>query len=488
MKSEELLNVIDDNKIKTAIKFSLPIEITTYTLPKNMERYINDVVASYLTESHLEYVLGYVKFCLGELLTNAKKANTKRVYFHKKNLNINDKADYDVGMLTFKDDTLANIEYYLSEQKKEGYYIKVIIQKTEDSIFLEVRNNAKLTTFENAKIQDKIKSVKKYDNVQEVLTNVIDQSEGAGLGIIIVILMLQKVGMTKENYKVFTNDDETITRITLPINKDLCKKLEQISLEFTRNQELLPVSEESIIKINNLLNQKNCSDEELIDLFEKDVNLSLILLREANKVQQDCISIKEAIQILKSEDLFNVFSNENTGISIYKDSEYVQNIKEHSYNVARYSKKLLSLLKENPEITEDEIYTCGLFHDMERIFTSTISEEKKESLVNYCKENKIDDYLLNDFFNDSFHCYCGGSIAKKWNLSEKIQEVIKNHHTPENAPKKYYFATLIVYIADLMDYFDNKLIEYYQIDKKLLSMFDIFTESDLRQTIAEFKK
>ena len=75
----------DKEKIETSVQLHTPLEITTYTLPKNMEVYIQEVLSEFLTQCHQDHMIEYLKFCVGELLTNAKKANTKRVYFKEKN-------------------------------------------------------------------------------------------------------------------------------------------------------------------------------------------------------------------------------------------------------------------------------------------------------------------------------------------------------------------------------------------------------------------
>ena len=49
---------------------------------------------------------------------NAKKANTKRVYFMEKGLDLNNDKDYELGMKTFKQETFDNIQYYLQKQKE----------------------------------------------------------------------------------------------------------------------------------------------------------------------------------------------------------------------------------------------------------------------------------------------------------------------------------------------------------------------------------
>ena len=116
---EEQLLKVDTEKIKTAVHAGVPLSITTYTLPHSMEVYMNDVVTIFFKELHQEQMIQYIVYCQNELITNAKKANTKRVYFKERRLNIENPDDYKDGMKMFKSDTLSNISYYLSKQKAE---------------------------------------------------------------------------------------------------------------------------------------------------------------------------------------------------------------------------------------------------------------------------------------------------------------------------------------------------------------------------------
>src|SRR5574344_2296960 len=147
---------VDADKIKMAIRSGIPLSITTYTLPHEMEIYMGDVLTAFLTELNQQQMIEYLSYCLNELITNAKKANTKRVYFQEKHLDITDASDYDRGMKNFKTDTLNNIKYYLQEQKKAGLYVKLILQTRGNKIKMEVRNNVELTVFEYKRIHDKL--------------------------------------------------------------------------------------------------------------------------------------------------------------------------------------------------------------------------------------------------------------------------------------------------------------------------------------------
>ncbi len=77
---------LDISKIKMAIRAGIPLSITTYTLPHEMEMYMEDVLTAFLQEMEQPQMIEYLKYCLNELITNAKKANTKRIYFKEKKL------------------------------------------------------------------------------------------------------------------------------------------------------------------------------------------------------------------------------------------------------------------------------------------------------------------------------------------------------------------------------------------------------------------
>ena len=85
--------MLDMSKIKMAIRAGIPLSITTYTLPHEMQEYMEDVLTAFLVEMEQEHMVEYLKYCLNELVTNSKKANTKRIYFKEKKLNIFDNAE-----------------------------------------------------------------------------------------------------------------------------------------------------------------------------------------------------------------------------------------------------------------------------------------------------------------------------------------------------------------------------------------------------------
>jgi hypothetical protein len=107
--AEEL--VVDESKVKKAVQSGIPLTITTFTLPHEIEVYIEQVLTIFLKQLGQEKLKDYVVYCVQELTVNAKKANTKRVYFTERGLDLSNPADYKEGMLGFKENTLSNIAH-----------------------------------------------------------------------------------------------------------------------------------------------------------------------------------------------------------------------------------------------------------------------------------------------------------------------------------------------------------------------------------------
>ena len=125
-------------------------------MPHDTEIYIEKVLQSFLSEIGHNNIFNPISYCVKELAVNAKKANTKRVYFKEKDLNIDDSTDYEAGMQNFKEETLSNIDYYLRMQKEGGLFIKVVFRTLAKQFSISVHNNVELTQKEQMRAYDRI--------------------------------------------------------------------------------------------------------------------------------------------------------------------------------------------------------------------------------------------------------------------------------------------------------------------------------------------
>lgn len=479
---EDKIQLLDKEKISSAVKLHTPIVITTYTLPHDMEVYMHEVLKEFLLACNHLYLFEYLNFCLSELLINSKKANTKRVYFLEKNLNINDELQYHEGMISFKEETIKNIDYYLEEQKKLGLYIKLYLQATDEKIIIEIRNNATLTTFEEKRIKEKIRAAQKYNDVEEVITKVLDQTEGAGLGIIIIILMLQKVGLQKDTYECYSTETETITRIILPFSDLIQEELEELTDEFIEEQEKIPLSKKKINKIREILSSSEDTTE-VFKIIKEDMTLSVALLQAASKKEKSSILLSKSFKMFTKDELLDIFDLNQNNIRIIEEDSRFNN---HSYEVALYSYNIAcNYLKD--KVNPEEAYVCGLLHDIECLLVDVASDDVREKIKKQVQAMQNSEAVSKMFYNDYLHNVSGFKILKQWGFSDKLCEVVKYHNQPDIVPEEYKNLVYTVYISDMIQHYIEGDILFYQINEKVKEFFNIKSEEELQFIISKME-
>ena len=484
MKDEKKVN-IDVQKIQKAIHTGIPLSITTYTLPHEMEVYMGDVLTAFLSELNQFHMIEFLTYSLKELVTNAKKANTKRVYFTEKNLDINNYEDYKTGIKTFKEDTLNNINHYLELQKSKGLYVKFIVQARCNRIKIEVRNNSELTPFEYKRIHDKIAKAQQYTSIEEAFSQVLDNTEGAGLGLIIMILMLRKIGLTDENFQVLCENGETITRIILPTNVEFKESLTYLSQQIVGLIDSLPQFPENIAHINSLLNNKDSKLSEIASLISSDVALSADLLKLVNSatfsLQSPCHSIPEAVIFIGTRGiknlLFSLGSIQNLGDSTAEQKK----LWSHSYKVGFFSYNIAKNYFSTDRQIVDDSYVCGLLHDMGKIIFDVAHPKIIENLKQTLQEKTLNQNLFEKIVAGQNHAEIGALIAKKWNFPSVVVETIKFHHAPELSTPNIKKLVSVIYFADMLANYQSKEVEYYQFDEDILALFNIESEEQLKK-------
>lgn len=481
---------IDRKKIRNAIKLQLPIEILSYILPRNMEVYIQKVTDAFLEECHQEHLKEYINFCLSELLINAKKANTKRVYFNEKNLNIFDPKEYEEGMQNFKEETLENISYYLELQRKAGLYVKLAMRLSDDHVIIEIKNNSKLTPFENERIQNKIQLAHQYKSMEEVVTNVIDQQEGAGLGIIIIILFLKRIGLTKDNYQVFSNNEETITRILLPCNKTIFAGVEMISYEFISLQEKIPVISSRAEKAVKIVNEEKINRDDLLKVVGRDLPLTLLTFKYSFQKDKTCLKLEDAISLLTDEELRFIYSDSNPSCLYIDSTDDLETLLLHSERTAFFA---YNLFKNNnglhKTIDADVMYTLGLFSSLGFYLLETATEEQKNYINELAAQyDNLRDKIINMFTTGYASTYIKRVYTKRLGLPDDISYLISSWNNVDKISEENKFCAKVLYLAEMMQYYDENAIDFYQINKSILKDFKISDEKQFNYLIKLMKE
>lgn len=475
---------LDLSKVKMAIRAGIPLSITTYTLPHEMELYMDSVLAAFLEELNQHHMIEYLTYCLNELVTNSKKANTKRIYFKEKKLNILDKDEYERGMKSFKEETLNNIKYYLKLQKEAGLYVKLILQTRNNKIKIEVRNNVELTVEEYKRMHDKLSRAQQYTSVDQALAQVLDETEGAGLGLIIMILMLEKIGLSEENFQILCENGETITRIILSLNEKTQKDLSVVSQEFVNIIDELPQFPESIMNVTRLLNDPNSKMSDIAMLISSDVSLTTDLLKLVNSatfaLASPCRSISDAVKLVGIRGIKNMLISVGA-MNNLKSSGENNELWIHSYRIAFYAYNLARNFFQTDRSVVEDAYVCGLLHDMGKLVFDTAHPDIFEKIKEICSQKGIPANVFEKLVAGVNHGSVGALIAEKWNFPDVIISVIRHHHEPDLAPTETKKLTSLVYFSDMLAHFQTKEVDFYQFDQDVLAMFHIANEEQLQK-------
>jgi len=459
--------VVDEEKIKKAIQSGLPLTITTYTLPKEIEIYIEQVIDTFLRHMDQLKLKDYIVYCVQELVVNAKKANTKRVFFIERGLDINNEKDYAQGMASFKEDSLGNIAHYLKLQKEKGLYIKVILQVKRNTINIEIRNNVVATKMEQLRIQDKLARSRQYGNLEDAFTSILDDSEGAGLGLVILVLMLKKMGLSDDAFVMKSTDAYTVASISIPLDQTMVDNIKVLSGEIVNSIESLPQFPENVMHIQRLINDPTSDMPTIARQISIDPALTADLLKIVNSAQymlsKKVDNISEAVKMIGIKGIKNLLYSYGTQKILGDDTIDKKRLWEHSYRTAFYAYNLVKNFKHDNSLLDD-VYIGGILHDMGKIIFSNVHPELLNKIKGFCTDKNVPTATFEDLSAGMNHAELGALIAEKWNFPDRLVATIRFHHDPEAAPEDCKDLVDTVYLANMFCEYENKNITFDQFE------------------------
>src|SRR5208337_1092479 len=133
---------IDITEIQKAALRSIPLTFKLTSLPHESHALLDRILEAYLVELGQERILDPLSYCLKELIINAQKANTKRLYFEEKGLDITREEDYQQGMKGFRADMTLRLEHWLEQLRSRQLFFGVTFHTTRGSLVISVRNSA----------------------------------------------------------------------------------------------------------------------------------------------------------------------------------------------------------------------------------------------------------------------------------------------------------------------------------------------------------
>ncbi len=483
----------ESSMIEKLITEGEPVVFKDYKLLKNTEEYIVASLAKYLEFIGKERISDHLSYCLREIMINAKKANTKRVYFKDIKLNINNDEQYKIAMKDFKNTTLSDIDRFLDMQEQAGLYIQVVLKLTDQFFEILVSNNAPLIKSEADLIMQKVIKAKSFNSLEEAFQSVLDDTEGAGLGLVILILMMRKLGIGTKHFTVSVKDNHTNVKIAVPLSLATEEEIDMISDSLIQEINSIPHFPDNILKLNQMLANKDTDFKEISKHIMKDAGLSFEVLRMANSAHYRTLNRIErvdlAVNILGSKGLYYISQSFGAVSALTKKYAYkdIQTILEHSVEIANISSILCN--RYNMTAEGDYAYTGGLLHDIGKILLKSLHPKTIERATKMCLEKNVSIRVIEDMISGSNHAKIGSLVAKKWNIPEKIINLIKFHEDIFRAPNEIKDIVSILILSHIIysiNHEENALVEPEE-KKFVMNRFKITDEAGLT-TLAEIVK
>ncbi|HET6451922.1 MAG TPA: HDOD domain-containing protein, partial [Spirochaetia bacterium] len=273
------INITD---IQRAAQNSLPLTFRLAVLLPESFPLLDRICEIYLAELGQEKILEPLSYCVKELISNAQKANSKRVYFEERGLDLTLPEDYARGMEGFLREISENQQHFHQLLRERRMSIDVIFHKTGDVLQISVRNSARLTPTEQARIKDRIARARSYHSFFEVLETAVDHTEGAGLGIMMLLQFLKRIGVGEDAFSIIGVNGSTVSSVRIPIPEVHLEQVRILAEVLARDIEALPHFPDNIQELIQLTSDPKAQIGKIVARISSSPTLTADLLKQAN--------------------------------------------------------------------------------------------------------------------------------------------------------------------------------------------------------------
>ena len=478
---------IDIAEIQKAALRSIPLTFRMTSLPREAHPLLDRILEVYLEELGQTPILEPLSYCLKELIANAQKANMKRLYFEERGLDIGSEADYDTGMAEFRRESSERLAHWIALLREKERVICITFHATRRSLAISVRNGAELTPREQARIYDRIARARAYNSFVEALAQPTDSTEGAGLGILILLQFLKRIGLGEEAFGIEAADGETVATLSIPTDKVQMEKISVLTQAIVRDVDSLPHFPEVLLDLIRLTEDPRSSAAKVGGKIATDPTLTADLLKLVNSAHfmlpRRVKSIPEAVKIVGMKGLRNLLYSYGAEKIMGEKYAEMKTLWDHSHRAAYYAYTIARSFRPKADILDD-VYVTGILHDLGQIIVTYLHPEAIEQMERFCREKDIPTRILERFSFGLHHADIGALIVRKWNFPEQLVQGIRYHHDPLVAPQQYKDIVHCVYVANAICDMERGLITFDQTEKTVLREFGIDTQERCQAVMA----
>ncbi len=451
------------------------------------------IIHRYLEHYDLLFLKNTVISIIKELVNNAVKANLKRLYFNIQGINLNDTQSYREGMESFKESVfMDNVNETMKAIEGSKYVVRVNFSKKDDFIHITVINNNPILESEMNKIKARINKAYLYTDMSEAFGDVLDDSEGSGLGLIMALMLLKNSGLPKESFSISRTEKLTSITLSIPCRMSTPEIQNKLTEEILSEIEQIPAIPDNIREIRQLCRDPKSQLKDIAAAISRDPGLTASIIKLSNSAAYissgKIESIDDAVKIIGLKGLNTLLIA--TGVMRVVETRYkkFEMIWAESYKRAFYS-QIISRKKSSTARIGDMAYISALLADIGKIVLLTINPDLSGKMVEISGfKGMTDSNLLEEITLGISHSSLGALICKKWNFNEALTVAVELHHSPHRSPENLRDLIYTVYLADAFIEIENNRYRFETVNDEVLEHFsltDPVAFSDYHQTLKD---
>ncbi len=453
-----------------------PVKINFKYVSEDILMLINSIITRVLAKKNLLYHMHSLITIIRELVVNSLKANAKRVFFERGGLDINDPVQYAKGMNLFKEKIIGDFEFIKSDIITSGQKILFSVNAGEDGITFFVKNNTVILPTEQERINKRIAIAAQNDNFADIYSHLEDDSEGAGLGLALIIMFLKSMGLPASSFTLCSDDKMTVASLYIPYLLHPPEIITRVKERILNEVNGLPTFPENIIELLDMCTSPDANIFIIAEKIKLDVALTSDVIKLANSAGFITIGktddVQKAIVKIGLKNLYSVLIANNARKILENKFSRFEEIWEHCARVAFYSRIIAQKYKLH-DIAENA-YITGLLHDIGKVILLAADTNTVKQIAEIVKKrDMINTNLIEELSIGISHSEIGFLISEKWNFPEYMIETIRYHHKPLLVAEKYRDVTYIVYLANMICEIEKRNYYYYYIEEQVLERFGI---------------
>ncbi len=212
----------------------------------------------------------------------------------------------------------------------------------------------------------------------------------------------------------------------------------------------LPALPTIFSEINEAIQDSNCSGKDIADIVSKDPSLSATLLKIVNSasygLSEKVESLHYAAMVLGTHQVSSLalgitVINHFKGIS--NPNTNMESFWRHSIGCAIAAKTLSTYVKG---VVAERAFIGGMLHDIGWLVFLTTCPEECNLVFHKAQMLGLNLYQVEQKYFGMNHAKFGSLLARKWNFSDNLTQLIEHHHdTFKSAPSK---EVALVYLVN----------------------------------------